>query len=159
MTAMPPEVRPRVIERTIEKILAFLGKDSALDRAIERQSMDPWASYSHQRSDVMLWVDKCLQQGITIRWLSNATGVSGSQLLGLVDDPRRRAAAHLAEIHHHERALEELNLERKRAVVAEFHEGGALSNIERRITGLQVTDIAARWGITRPTLYAWVREG
>lgn len=142
-----------LIERTVAAIRHAFGEGSTL---LPEGSVDPWAVSRRSREDVRVLLDRCLRAGVTVRLLALKSGVAGHLLVPLIDHPQQRADAYAAEIHNLERALETVRSQRMQAAVAEVREGEELSRLERNAAGLEKQQVAKRWGVSRPTLDAWI---
>lgn len=89
-------------------------------------------------------VNEALRRGISHRQISSASQLPGKLIIPLIEDEQHRSDAYAAELHHLERAVEEIRDMRIRR--ARW----------RRSNGEKKVDLADSYGVTRPTLDKWL---
>lgn len=116
-------------------------------QAIERhyaKDPEPIRGGARASNDVRYLVGRCLDEGITLQRLADCARVPGHLLLQFVDDAQRKADAYTAEIHRLERTLDTVRRDRAHLAVVRVRDGE------------QKTAVAASFGVSRPTLDAWI---
>lgn len=89
--------------------------------------------------------------GLTHRQIASLARVPGEQVMRWIDDPRERAQAHAAEIHHHDRAAAMARLRRAREVDG-LHRGSGGR------PGMTKVALAELYSVSRPTIDAWLAD-
>lgn len=104
--------------------------------------------------EVRQWVAECARRGLSHRQLASQARVPGRWLIGYLPTPQARGEAYRAEIHHLERELAAVRLDRARDV----------ADLVRRDRSpydppaLTKTAAAEVFRVTRPTIDAWIAD-
>lgn len=91
-------------------------------------------------------VNQALAHGLTMRRIASHTQLPGKLIIPLIDDLQARADAYAAELHHLERAMEEIRAMR------------ATEARQRHRAGEKKTALAASYRVTRVTLDKWLDD-
>lgn len=91
--------------------------------------------------------------GLTVRQIASHARVPAGQVLRWIDDPRERAEAYAAEIHHLERAAAVWRLQRAREVDALYRDDPATGR-----KGMTKVALAELYRVSRPTIDAWLQD-
>lgn len=105
---------------------------------------------------ILTWLGRCRERGITHRRIAAYSRVPGAWLIGWYDQPAERAQAYAAEIHHLERELAALRLGRARYV-------DRLRNPRQypgrpATPGMTKVALAETFKVSRPTIDGWLAD-
>lgn len=101
-------------------------------------------------------LDQARERGIAHRQIASYSRVPGRWLVGWYRQPTERATAYVGEIHHLERELAALRLDRAR-------DAAALRNPRQypgrpKVGGMTKVALAETFKVSRPTIDDWLRD-
>ncbi|HEX3778520.1 MAG TPA: hypothetical protein VHX38_02555 [Pseudonocardiaceae bacterium] len=144
------ETRPRktyaeVKREALDALAAFYEQPVELrDGEIPRHTME---QHSKLEGIAREKVDAALKEGIPVRQLAHQAHLPGVLVIKLASDPAQRRDAYEAEIENLRRTIRTIESYRGADIKTRWNQGN----------GEEKTNLAAEFGVTRPTLDAWIR--